>query len=253
MLKKRIIPVLLLKDGEMVKGKRFSDYRNTGAAASAIRIYSAQDADELVFIDIGKNDSSREVLISLIKMAALECTMPLTVGGGVRSLDDVSKLISAGADKVLVTTGALKDEGLLEKIINHFGAQSLIVGIDYRGEGAEARCWINSGTEETNIHPLMAAEKMVKIGVGEILLTSIDRDGMMSGYDVSLAAQVVNASNVPVIVSGGAGNFQHLEELFNLTNASAAACASLFHFGDNNPIRARSHLKNKKIPMRSLR
>ena len=237
----------------MVKGVRFADYRDTGNPKTAVRIYSAQDADELVFLDIQGSLQSRQILVDILREAAKECFMPLSAGGGIRAIEDVRELLLAGADKVVVTTAAVKHPQLLVEITERFGAQSLIAGIDYRYEGDSAKVWIRCGTERTELDPVMHAVRVAELGAGEILLNSIDRDGVMEGYDLVLAEKVAQAVNIPVIVCGGAGNFMHLADLLNKTEASAAACASIFHFGDNNPIRARSYLRNLDVPMRVLK
>lgn len=253
MLKKRVIPVLLLRDGRMVKGRRFADYRDTGNPKTAVRIYSAQDADELVFLDIQASLESRQALVEILREAATECFMPLAVGGGIRTLEDVRELLRAGADKVVVTTASVTHPQLLVEIVERFGSQSLVAGIDYRYEQASARVWIRCGTERTELDPVEHAVRLAELGAGEILLNSIDRDGSMEGYDLELAEEVAQAVSIPVIACGGAGNFMHLADLLKGTQVSAAACASIFHFGDNNPIRARSYLRNMDVPMRRLK
>ncbi|MEC5396311.1 imidazole glycerol phosphate synthase subunit HisF [Uliginosibacterium sp. H1] len=252
-MKKRVIPVLLLKDGRMVKGRQFKDYRDTGDPKGAVRIYNAQDADELVFLDIQASLQSRGALVDIVRNAATESFMPLTVGGGVTSTDDVRELLRAGADKVVITTAAVKQPGLIRAAAEMFGAQCVLAGIDYRGSGADARVWLHCGTEATEHHPVALAKSFAEQGAGEIFLNCIDRDGCMEGYDLDMAAQVADAVPVPVIVCGGAGHFMHLAEALQQTAVSAVACASLFHFGDNNPIRARSYLRNLKIPLRVLK
>lgn len=253
MLKKRVIPVLLLRDGRMVKGVRFADYRDTGNPKTAVRIYSAQDADELVFLDIEASLQSRQALVDILREAATECFMPLAAGGGICTIEDVRELLRAGADKVVVTTAAVTHPQLLGDIARRFGAQSLVAGIDYRYEGDSAKVWIRCGTERTELDPVAYAVRLAELGAGEILLNSIDRDGAMEGYDLALAEKLAQAVSIPVIVCGGAGNFMHLADLLKGTQASAAACASIFHFGDNNPIRARSYLRNLDVPMRVLK
>ena len=237
----------------MVKGVKFSNYRDTGSPKTAVRIYSAQDADELVFINIQASDQSKQALVDVIREAATECFMPLTAGGGIRSIEDVTTLLRSGADKVVVTTAAVTHPKLLKEIVKRFGSQSLVAGIDYRGEGQSAKVWIRSGAEKTDIDPIKHAVHLADLGAGEIFLNCIDRDGCMEGYDLELAENVAKAVSVPVICCGGAGNFMHLFDLLNETRVSAAACASIFHFGDNNPIRARSYLRNMNVPMRVLK
>jgi cyclase len=252
-LKKRVIPVLLLRNGRMVKGVQFANYRDTGNPATAVRIYSAQDADELVFIDIGPNADSSLALVETVRLAALECHMPLAAGGGVHSLDQVRARLLAGADKVVLTTAAVENPEFIGQVAERFGVQCVVAGVEYRNISGRATVTIRSGTEPTQMDPVDHAKALVRSGAGEIMLNSVDNDGTMQGYDLSIAAAVAASVSVPVIVSGGAGNFAHLKELFAQTEASAAACASLFHFGDNNPIRARSYLRNAGIPMRVLK
>lgn len=252
-LKKRVIPVLLLRDGRMVKGVQFGNYRDTGNPATAVRIYSAQDADELVFLDIQASLHSRQALVAVVREAAAECFMPLAAGGGISAIADVRDLLLAGADKVIVTTAAVTMPSLITQIAERYGAQCVVAGIDYRTGPEGARVWIRCGTEPTSLDPVAHAINLVKLGAGEILVNSIDRDGIMQGYDLAMARELAEAVSVPVIVCGGAGNFMHLVELLRDTHASGAACASLFHFGDNNPIRARSYLRNLGIPMRVLK
>jgi len=201
--------VLLLRNGRMVKGKQFRDYRDTGDPRSAVRIYSAQDADELILL--------------------------------------------AGADKVVINTAAVQQPALITAAAQRFGAQCIVAGIDYRGGDGGDRVWIRSGTEATGLDPFAHAQRLVDLGAGELFLNSIDRDGMMQGYDLELASRIADAVPVPVIVCGGAGHFMHLADALGKTSLSAAACSSLFHFGDNNPIRARSYLRNIDVPMRVLR
>ncbi|MEC7268967.1 MAG: imidazole glycerol phosphate synthase cyclase subunit [Pseudomonadota bacterium] len=253
MLKKRIIPVLLLKDKRMVKGKKFKDFKDTGEPKTAVRIYSAQDADELVFLDIDNNSSSLGNLIEIVKQASEECFMPLAAGGGISDINQARELLKAGADKIVVNTSCVKNPSLIKEISEEFGEQCVIGSIDYKISNNLREVWIKSGKLNTNLDPLEHAKNLIKLGAGEILLNSIDRDGMMEGYDLEYADKVSREINVPLIVCGGAGNYMHLADLLNNTSISAAACASLFHFGDNNPIRARSYLKNLDIPMRMLK
>ena len=253
MLKKRVIPLLLLQDERMVKGVRFADYRDTGNPTTAVRIYSAQDADELVFLDIQGSMQSRQILIDVVRDAAKECFMPLAAGGGISTIEHVDGLLRAGADKVVVTTAAVTHPQLLGQIVERFGKQSLVAGIDYKYNGDLANVWTHCGTKKTKLDPISHAIHLAELGAGEILLNSIDHDGVMEGYDLELVENVAEAVNIPVIACGGAGNFKHLVDLLKETQASAGACASIFHFGDNNPIRARSYLRNMDVPMRVLK
>ena len=235
----------------MVKGVRFADYRDTGNPKTAVRIYSAQDADELVFLDIEASLKSRQAMLGVLREAAKEIFMPLAAGGGISSIEDVRELMRGGADKVVVTTAAVTHPWLLAEIAEHFGEQSLVAGIDYRYEINSAKVWIRCGTERTELDPVAHAVRLAELGSGKSL-NSIDRDGVMEGYDLEMADKVAQAVKIPVIACGGAGNFMHLVDLLQETQASAVACG-IFHFGDNNPIRARSYLRNLGVPMRVLK
>lgn len=252
MLKRRIIPVLLLKGGRMVKGRQFADYRDTGDPISASRIYSAQKADELVFIDIEASHQNRTTLTALIERVSEECFMPLTVGGGIRSVEDIRVLLRAGADKIIVNTAASEVPGLIAGAADQFGRQCIVVGIDVRREQGEYRVYTHCGRVPTSLQLSAHLSEMEKMGAGEFLINSIDRDGMMQGYDHDLLRLVRSGTSRPVIAMGGAGHFQHLADVLQADLAHAVACASLFHFGDNNPIRARSFLKNKGIPVKNV-
>lgn len=253
MLKKRVIPVLLLRDGRMVKGVQFANFRDTGNPRTAVRIYSAQDADELVFLDIKASSESRLGLVEILRDAAKECFMPLAAGGGVESLEDVRELLLAGADKVVVTTAGVTRPALITEVAERFGSQCVVAGIDYRYGENGAKVYIRCGREATDLDPVSHALHLVELGAGEIFLNAIDRDGMMQGYDLEMAERVASVVSVPVVACGGAGNFMHLADLLRETPVSAAACSSVFHFGDNNPIRARSYLRNLNVPMRVLK
>lgn len=253
MLKKRVIPVLLLRNGRMVKGRQFGDYRDTGDPRSAVRIYNAQYADELVFLDIQASLESRGALLETVRTAAAECFMPLTVGGGITTLEEIRELLLAGADKVVITSAAVRNPELLSQASEMFGSQCIVAGVDYRRDGDAAQVWIQCGTEPTGLDPVMHARHLAELGAGELFVNSIDRDGEMNGYDLDMMQHIADAVSIPVIACGGAGHFMHLAEAFQRTGVSAVACASLFHFGDNNPIRARSYLRNLGIPVRKVK
>lgn len=252
MLKRRIIPVLLLKAGRMVKGKQFTDFRDTGDPVSAARIYNAQKADELAFIDIEASAHNRGTLLSIIERVAEECFMPFTVGGGVRTTTEIKSLLRAGADKVLINTAAIETPELITAAADACGRQCLVVGVDVRRENGAWKIYTHSGRQPAAISLDAHLQNMERCGAGEFLINSIDRDGMMGGYDLDLLRVVRSATSRPVIALGGAGHFQHLADVLTADLAHAVACASLFHFGDNNPIRARSFLKNKGIPVKNV-
>lgn len=234
----------------MVKGKRFTDFRDTGDPVSAARIYNAQNADELVFLDIEASSDGRRALIDVIEAVSRECFMPLTVGGGVRTIDDIRTLLRAGADKVVITTAAVEDPEFVARASDIFGAQCIIGGVDVRRTDAgEHQIHTRNGTVRHSTALAAHLTELERLGAGEIFVNSIDEDGMMQGYDVALIRAARAATTLPLIVCGGAGHFQHLADGFE-AGADAVACASVFHFGDNNPIRARSFLKNKGYPVK---
>lgn len=252
MLKYRIIPVLLLKGGRMVKGRQFGLFRDTGDPISASRIYSAQKADELVFIDIEASNQKRAALTSLVERVSEECFVPFTVGGGIQTIADIRELVRAGADKVLINTAAAEVPDLVTKAADIFGRQCIVVGIDVRREGEDYQLFTRCGSRRNGTPLEEYISRMEHAGAGEILINSIDRDGMMQGYDLGLLTRVKACATRPVIALGGAGHFQHLAEVLASNLAHAVACASLFHFGDNNPIRARAYLKNQGLPVKNI-
>jgi len=254
MLKKRVIPALLLKQGRMVKGVRFSNYRDTGDPKMAVRVYNSQDADELIFLNIDKQFKNKwSIFLNFLNLASEECFMPLTAGGGVNSVECVRDLLIAGADKVIITSASVYNSDIISSSAKIFGSQSIVAGIDYKKVENSYYVTAELGQNITNLNPLLYAKKLESLGAGEIFLNSVDRDGTMQGLDIELANEISLSVNIPVIIGGGAGNFMHLVDAFNKTSISGVVCASLFHFGDNNPIRARSYLKNKGIPMRILK
>jgi imidazole glycerol-phosphate synthase subunit HisF len=251
-LKKRIIPVLLLKNGRMVKGQQFNAYRDTGEPVSQAKIYNAHNTDELVFLDIEATSLGRSSLIDLISRVAQECFMPLSVGGGISSLDDIRELISAGADKVIINSAAINNFELINAASKRFGKQAIIISIDLKKENGQYVIYTNSGKKRENVSFLEHLKMVEDAGAGEIIINSIDNDGMMGGYDIELLKLAKGGCSIPIVICGGAGNFEHLYEGFQ-NNAHAVACASLFHFGDNNPTRARSFLLNKGVAMKNLK
>ena len=236
----------------MVKGRQFKDFKDTGDPVSAARIYNAQKADELVFIDIEASTNDRGLLFSIVEKVAEECFMPFTVGGGIKNLHDIKTMLRVGADKVLINTAALENPSLISSAADTFGNQCIVAGIDVRRRENNWQIYTHGGQKNSRF----ALSEYLKIlqnrGAGEILVNSIDFDGMMSGYDLDLLRLVRSQTDCPIIALGGAGNFQHLAEVLSTELADAVACASLFHFGDNNPIRARAFLKNKGIAVKNI-
>jgi imidazole glycerol-phosphate synthase subunit HisF len=255
MLKTRIIPVLLLRNGRMVKGKQFSAFRDVGDPVSAARIYNAQNADELIFLDIDASHEGRASLIDVIERVSRECFMPFAVGGGVTSVENVRELLNAGADKVVVTTAALVHPDFISEAAKIFGNQCIVVGIDVRRDEASGkyRLYSHSGRQLHETELLDHVRDMESRGAGELFVNSIDFDGTMQGYDLGLATLVRSHTNLPVIIAGGAGNFKHLAQAIHEAQVHAVACASVFHFGDNNPVRARAYLKNEGILVKNTK
>ncbi len=250
MHKVRIIPVLLLKDRRMVKGKQFDNYRDTGDPVFASRIYNAQFVDELIFLDINATNENRETNIDVIEQVSSECFMPLCIGGGISSTAQIRKLLNAGADKVVINTAAVLNPDLIVEASNIFGSQCILVGIDVKKGEHGYKVYTHSGKNETDLDLVSHIKNVEKLGAGEIFINSIDNDGMMKGYDLELINLVMANTNLPVIACGGAGNFMHLVDAYKQTGVEALAMASIYHFGDNNPVRARSYLKNQDIEIK---
>lgn len=251
MLKRRIIPIELLSDGRLVKTRGFAAPRDVGDPVKSSKVYSDQDADELVLLQIDREDRKVTALVETVGRIAEHSFVPLTAGGGISSTEDAAELFAAGADKVLVNTLAYRDPAVLTAISSRFGRQALVVGIDVRIENSAAVLYSDCGRtcEAVSLEGHISA--VVAAGAGELMVQSIDRDGMMEGYDLDLLRRVVAASPVPVIVAAGAGHFLHLKEAFE-AGADATACGSLFNFGDNNPLRAKAFLKNHGIPLKRI-
>lgn len=252
MQKVRIIPVLLLKDKRMVKGKQFANYRDTGDPIFAARIYNAQFVDELIFLDINATNEGRATNVEVIENVSKECFMPLTIGGGITSVKEIRRLLEVGADKVVINTAAYSDHQLIIDASNTFGSQCIIIGIDVKYENGNYVLYSNSGKLRQEVSLKSHITAMSRAGAGEIFINSIDRDGMMKGYDEELIKLVMSFTNLPVIACGGAGNFMHLVNTYKNTNVGALAMASIYHFGDNNPVRARSYLKNQDIAIKTV-
>lgn len=249
MLKKRVIPTLLVLENRTVKGKQFKNYRETGEVYSNIITYSAQDADELILLNINSKVLAFEHFLGIVEFAAKRCMIPITIGGGIYKISQIEELLKIGADRVVITTGAFRDRNLLKNCVAKFGAQSIVGGVDYSGN----ETYIESGSIATGVNVDTQIELIEESGVGEIFLNSIDRDGMMNGYDLNFIENVVSRTKKPVIASGGAGKIEDVFNLFDKTDCAAAACGSLFNFGDNTPIRVRSYLRNKGIEVRRVK
>ena len=232
MLTKRIIPCLDMTEGKVVKGIQFVKFRDAGDPVVLAKKYDEQGADELVFLDITATVDNRNILLDVVKRTAKEVTIPFTVGGGIRTKKDMQLVLRAGADKVGVNTGAFKRPALISECAQSFGTQCVVLSLDAKLVGNQWNVIINGGRTDTGISAIEWAKQAVKLGVGEILLTSIDTDGMKQGFDIELTKAVTKVVNVPVIASGGAGKLEDFKDIFLQGNADAALAASLFHFGE---------------------
>ena len=251
MLKIRVMPTLLYRDFTLVKGVGFDSWRRVGSAMQAVKVYNMREVDELVFLDIAATAQGREPDYALIDDIADECFMPLTVGGGIRHLDQVRELLRVGADKVTVNSALVEDSALLGRIAARFGSQCCIASIDARSvERGRWEAYIRAGTEPTGRCPIALAQQAEAEGAGEILLTAIERDGTMDGYDLELVAAVTRAVSIPVIASGGAGTFAHMAAALRDAEASALAAASMFHFTERTPLEAKAFLRDAGFPVR---
>ena len=251
MIKVRVIPTLLFKDFGLVKGVAFDSWRRVGSAMQAIKVYNLREVDELVFLDISATAAGRCPDFETVDDLADECFMPMTVGGGVRTLEDVRRLLQVGADKVAINTAAAEDPNLIRQIAEKFGSQCVVVSIDVKHHGNGAyEVYTHCGTRATGLDPVAFAKQMEEAGAGEILLTSIDRDGTMTGYDVQLTRQVSEAISITVIASGGAGNYDHMADVLRHGKASDVAAASIFHFTQQTPLEAKHYLAQCGFRMR---
>ena len=251
MLKVRIIPTLLYKDHGLVKGIGFDSWRRVGTALPAIKVYAARQVDELILLDIAATRENRAVDFEEIDQLADECFMPLTVGGGIRTVEDVRRLLRAGADKVAINSAAVENPELIGGAAALAGSQCVVVSIDVKQHADGRReVWTHAGTRPAGRPPVEWAREAEARGAGEILLTSIDQDGAMGGFDVDLIRAVSGAVSIPVIASGGAGNYEHMRAAVQEGGASAVAAASIFHFTQQTPLEAKAYLRQQGIPVR---
>jgi len=251
MLKVRVIPTLLWKDFGLVKGVAFDSWRRVGSVLPAIKVYNSRDVDELIVVDIMASNEKNMPDHESVADFAEECFVPLTVGGGITRLEEVLHLLHAGADKVCINTTAYTNPDLINQIAAKFGAQCVVASIDVKLDADGLyKCFSHAGSINTGKDPVTWARELVDRGAGEILLTSVDRDGTMQGYDLTLTQHVTRAVNVPVIASGGAGNYQHMIDVVNQAGASAVAAASIFHFTEQTPAGAKQAMKAAGIAIR---
>ena len=251
MLKKRIIPCLDVKDGRVVKGINFVNLTDAGDPVEQAKIYDENGADEICFLDITASSENRDILLKIVKKTAQKISIPLTVGGGVRSLEDINKLLSSGADKVSINTAAVSNQNLIEESSKKFGSQCIVVAVDAKKvKDNKWEVFTHGGRKSTGKDVIKFIMKMQEMGAGEILLTSMDRDGTKKGYDLDLTKKVCNSVNIPVIASGGVGNLEHLYQGIKIGRASAVLAASIFHYGEFSIQDAKKYLDSKGIPVR---
>ncbi|MBU3126669.1 glycosyl amidation-associated protein WbuZ [Clostridium tagluense] len=250
MLKVRIIPTLLWKDVGLVKGIGFNSWRRIDTVLPAIKVYNMRDVDELILLDISSTNENRAPDYDSIKEFSEECFVPFTVGGGIKSIEHIKELLRSGADKVAINTEAFNNINLIREGAKMFGSQCIVVSIDAKKENGKYYCYSHSGTKRTGIEVSEWAKKVAENGAGEILITSIEKDGTMQGYDIELVNKVIKSVKIPVIASGGAGTFEDMYKVINEGGASAIAAASMFHFTEQTPKEAKRYLSFKGIPVR---
>ena len=250
MLKNRIIPCLDVKNGRVVKGINFVDLKDAGDPVEQAKIYSDGGADEICFLDITASNENRDTIYNVVKDTSKKCFVPLTVGGGVRSVDDINKLLNCGADKVSINTAAVQNAELVIESSKKFGSQCIVVAIDAKKNGEIWEVFTHGGRKNTGINAIEFAKKMEECGAGELLITSMDRDGTQVGYDIDLMNKISSTINIPVIASGGVGNLDHLADGIKLGKASAVLAASIFHYGKYSVKEAKQYLDSKGIPVR---
>jgi cyclase len=251
MLKKRIIPCLDVKDGRVVKGINFVNLKDAGDPVEQAKIYDKGGADEICFLDITASSENRKILLDKVSETAKSCFVPLTVGGGVNSIDDIKNLLLAGADKVSINTAAVKNHNFIKESSIRFGSQCIVIAIDVKKVSDNKwQVFTHGGRNPTGIDIIKYAKIVENNGAGEILLTSMDRDGTKMGYDIELTKTISNLVSIPVIASGGVGNLDHLYDGFKLGLASAVLAASIFHYGNYTILEAKKYLSDKNIAIR---
>ena len=250
MLKNRIIPCLDVKNGRVVKGINFVDLKDAGDPIEQAKIYSNGGADEICFLDITASNENRDIIYDVVEKTSKKCFVPLTVGGGVRSVNDISKLLNCGADKVSINTAAVENAEVVVESSKKFGSQCIVVAIDAKKNGDIWEVFTHGGRNNSGINAIEFAEKMEDSGAGELLVTSMDRDGTQIGFDIELTSKISSKVNIPVIASGGVGNLDHLVDGIKVGNANAVLAASIFHYGKHSIKEAKEYLNSKGIPVR---
>ena len=251
MLKRRVIPLLLIDGPNLVKGKKFDNWRRVGTLVPAVNVHNGRDVDELVVIDAGATMGNRSFDFSILAQVRGRCFVPLTVGGGVRTLEEASMLIELGADKVLIGSSCSKDMKLVKMIAEKYGSQAVVVSVDVRRELSGLTCWTHGGSNQLSVDPCDRGRAAIESGAGEILVNSIDRDGEMNGFDIELMAEMVREVKVPVIAAGGAGSINDVVEVFDQAGVAAAVAGSLFQFTEVTPASIRDALAARGHPVRS--
>ena len=256
MLAKRIIPCLDVEKGRVVKGVNFLNLRDAGDPVMVARRYEAEGADELVFLDITASHEQRQIMLDYVRQTAEQVFMPLTVGGGIRSIEDFRNLLNAGADKISVNSAAVRDPALITAASRRFGAQCVVVAIDPKRVVKDSKeIWevhINGGRVPTGLEALAWAREVERLGAGEILLTVMDADGTLAGYDIEITSAISDAVNIPVIASGGAGSPEHIFQVLTAGGADAALAASIFHFGTYSIAQTKDYLAQRGVPVRPV-
>ena len=250
MLKNRIIPCLDVKNGRVVKGINFVDLKDAGDPVEQAKIYSDGGADEICFLDITASNENRDTIYDVVERTSKKCFVPLTVGGGIKNVDDISKLLNCGADKVSINTAAVQNSEVIVESSRKFGSQCIVVAIDAKKNKDKWEIFTHGGRNKTGIDAIEFAKKMEDCGAGELLVTSMDRDGTQIGYDIELMSNISSKVNIPIIASGGVGNLDHLVDGIKLGNASAVLAASIFHYGTYSIMQAKEYLDLKGIPVR---
>ena len=250
MLKNRIIPCLDVKNGRVVKGINFVNLKDAGDPVEQAKIYSDGGADEICFLDITASNENRDTIYDVVDRTSKKCFVPLTVGGGVRSIEDINKLLNCGADKVSINTAAVDNPEVIAESSKKFGSQCIVVAIDAKKKFDKWEIFTHGGRKNTEIDAVEFVKKMEDNGAGELLVTSMDRDGTQVGYDIDLMSRISSTVNIPVIASGGVGSLDHLVDGIKLGNASAVLAASIFHYGKHSVREAKEYLDSKGIPVR---